>query len=210
MPWRSKLEGWRLAAAVLAVAVLAGSVAFFALRTGAEGNADASLPGSRPLPVPEAPLPPPRPHLIEPAAGVTAAEQAATDPATLENNPSQAREIPPSDKQARAELAQLETLQLGSFSDRAGSGGWHTSIASVYTDYNQGIACGGVLHKGQIGVAHKTAPCGTLITFRYHGRTLQVPVIDRGPYIAGREWDLTGAAAAALGFPGLGSIEWTT
>jgi len=36
-----------------------------------------------------------------------------------------------------------------------------------------------------------------------------VPVIDRGPYIVGREWDLTGAAADALGFPGLGSIEWS-
>jgi rare lipoprotein A len=35
-----------------------------------------------------------------------------------------------------------------------------------------------------------------------------VPVIDRGPYIAGREWDLTGATAAALGFPGLGQIRW--
>jgi rare lipoprotein A (peptidoglycan hydrolase) len=78
----------------------------------------------------------------------------------------------------------------------------------VYTDYNLGIACGGVLHRGQMGVAHKTAPCGTLITFRYNGRQITVPVIDRGPYIAGREWDLTGAAAQALGFPGLGTIDW--
>ena len=36
-----------------------------------------------------------------------------------------------------------------------------------------------------------------------------MPVIDRGPYIAGREWDLTGATAEALGFPGLGQIEWS-
>jgi hypothetical protein len=207
---RSKLRGWRLALAVLAAAAVAGSATFLALRADTAGSADASLPGSRPLPVPEPPLPPPRPHLVEPEAGVSAVEQAATDPATLENSPSQPREIPPTDKQARAELAQLETLQLGSFADRAASGGWHTSIASVYTDYNRGIACGGVLHKDQIGVAHKTAPCGTLITFRYNGRTIQAPVIDRGPYIAGREWDLTGAAAAALGFPGLGPIEWST
>ncbi len=204
------LEGWRLAGAVIAVVALAGVTAFLVLRADTAGSADASLAGSRPVPIPEAPLPPPRPHVVEPAAGLTSAEQATTDPATLENSPSQPKEIPPTDKQARAELAQLETLQLGSFTDRAATGGWHTSIASVYTDYNQGIACGGVLHKGQIGVAHKTAPCGTLITFRYHGRTLQVPVIDRGPYIAGREWDLTGAAAAALGFPGLGPIEWST
>ena len=106
-------------------------------------------------------------------------------------------------------LAQLEELQLGSFDSRAATSGFHQSIASVYTDYGLGIACGGVLHRGQLGVAHKTAPCGTLITFRYAGRVITVPVIDRGPYIAGREWDLTGATAEALGFPGLGQIEWS-
>ncbi len=47
-----------------------------------------------------------------------------------------------------------------------------------------------------------------MVTFRYGGRAIRIPVIDRGPYIAGREWDLTGAAAEALRFPGLGPIEW--
>jgi rare lipoprotein A (peptidoglycan hydrolase) len=87
--------------------------------------------------------------------------------------------------------------------------GRQVSIASVFRDYGLGLACGGLLHPNDLGVAHKTAPCGTLITFRYAGRVLRVPVIDRGPYIAGREWDLTGAAAGALGFPGLGYIEWS-
>ena len=87
-------------------------------------------------------------------------------------------------------------------------GGTHVSVASVFTDYGLGLACGGVLGRSQLGVAHKTAPCGTLITFTYGGRSLTVPVIDRGPYIAGREWDLTGATASALGFPGLGPIRW--
>jgi rare lipoprotein A (peptidoglycan hydrolase) len=87
--------------------------------------------------------------------------------------------------------------------------GIQVSVASEFTDYGLGLACGGVLGREQLGVAHKTAPCGTLITFTYAGRSLTVPVIDRGPYIAGREWDLTGATAAALGFPGLGRIEWS-
>lgn len=86
--------------------------------------------------------------------------------------------------------------------------GVRESVASVFTDYGLGLACGGVLRRDQLGVAHKTAPCGTLITFEYGGRTVTVPVIDRGPYVAGREWDLTGATAAALGFPGLGRIRW--
>src|SRR5437667_319945 len=78
--------------------------------------------------------------------------------------------------------------------------GWHTSVASVYTDYGGPLACGGRLAPNQLGVAHKSAPCGALITFRYGGRVVRVPVIDRGPYIAGREWDLTGATARLLGF----------
>jgi rare lipoprotein A (peptidoglycan hydrolase) len=86
--------------------------------------------------------------------------------------------------------------------------GVQASVASVFRDYGLGLACGGLLGRDQLGVAHKTAPCGTLISFTYAGRTLTVPVIDRGPYIAGREWDLTGAAADALGFPGLGQIAW--
>ena len=59
-----------------------------------------------------------------------------------------------------------------------------------------------------MGVANKTLPCGTEVIFVYGGRAIKVPVIDRGPYIPGREWDLTGAAAEALHFPGLGYIYW--
>jgi rare lipoprotein A (peptidoglycan hydrolase) len=105
-----------------------------------------------------------------------------------------------------AVAASLAALLPWSMEPRSGT---QVSVASVFTDYGLGLACGGLLGRNQLGVAHKTAPCGTLITFVYGGRALTVPVIDRGPYIAGREWDLTGATAAALGFPGLGKIEWS-
>jgi rare lipoprotein A (peptidoglycan hydrolase) len=87
-------------------------------------------------------------------------------------------------------------------------GQYNSSVASVFTDYGLPIACGGVLRVSQLGVANKTLPCGTEVVFRYGGRAIRVPVIDRGPYIAGRDWDLTGAAAEALHFPGLGFIGW--
>ena len=130
----------------------------------------------------------------------------------------------PSDAEVLSELRQLSALQRREYQQRLSAAaanvagllpwalepksGTQVSVASVFTDYGLGLACGGVLGRQQLGVAHKTAPCGTLITFTYEGRSLTVPVIDRGPYVAGREWDLTGATAAALGFPGLGSIEW--
>jgi len=78
--------------------------------------------------------------------------------------------------------------------------------ASWYGLYGEGLACGGRLGVNQIGVAHKTLPCGTKVTIYYRGRTIVAPVIDRGPFIAGREFDLTGAAARALRFDGVDTI----
>ncbi len=71
------------------------------------------------------------------------------------------------------------------------------------------LACGGALTSSTMGVANKTLPCGTLVTLRYDGRTVRVPVVDRGPYVAGREFDLTEATKEALGFGGVGQV-WST
>ena len=40
-------------------------------------------------------------------------------------------------------------------------------------------------------------------------RTVRVPVIDRGPYVGSREFDLTEATKLALGFGDTG-IVWST
>ena len=70
--------------------------------------------------------------------------------------------------------------------------------------WGRSTACGAVLRPTTIGVAHKTLPCGTMVRFTYEGRTVTAPVIDRGPYIKGRAWDLTAAASEALGFEAVG------
>ena len=49
------------------------------------------------------------------------------------------------------------------------------------------------------GVAHKTLPCGTMLTLSHGSNVITVPVVDRGPYIAGRELDLAPRVKAALG-----------
>ncbi len=72
--------------------------------------------------------------------------------------------------------------------------------------YGNGVACGGTLMPGTLGVANKTLPCGTKVKLRYHGRTVTVPVIDRGPYVAGRDYDLTEATKQRLRFPGVGTV----
>jgi len=72
-----------------------------------------------------------------------------------------------------------------------------------------GLACGGELTSATLGVANKTLPCGTIVTLRYGERTVRVPVIDRGPYVEGREFDLTEATKRELGFGDTGEV-WTT
>lgn len=71
------------------------------------------------------------------------------------------------------------------------------------------LACGGTLSDATQGVANKTLPCGTLVTLRYGTRRVRVPVVDRGPYVAGRDFDLTPATRAALGFGDSGEV-WST
>jgi rare lipoprotein A (RlpA)-like double-psi beta-barrel protein len=74
-------------------------------------------------------------------------------------------------------------------------------IASWYGPgfYGNRTACGQTYTPVIIGVAHRTLPCGTLIVLEYRGRTMTVPVIDRGPYIAGRTLDLSNATRIAMG-----------
>jgi hypothetical protein len=74
--------------------------------------------------------------------------------------------------------------------------------------YGNGTACGQTLTKTLVGVAHRTLPCGTLVTFRYNGVTLTVPVIDRGPYVSGRTWDLSYGACHILNHCFTGTIDW--
>jgi rare lipoprotein A (peptidoglycan hydrolase) len=61
------------------------------------------------------------------------------------------------------------------------------------------LACGGRLSHSTLGVAHKSLPCGTPVALKYRGRTVVVPVIDRGPYARGVSYDLTQATARKLG-----------
>jgi rare lipoprotein A len=85
---------------------------------------------------------------------------------------------------------------------------YHPAGASYYGPglYGNGVACGGTLEPGTLGVANKTLPCGTEVKLRYRGRSITVPVIDRGPYVAGRDYDLTEATRDRLGFPGVGMV----
>jgi hypothetical protein len=76
--------------------------------------------------------------------------------------------------------------------------------------YGRRTACGQAMTESLVGVAHKTLPCGTRITFKNpaNGRIVTAPVVDRGPYVAGRQWDLTGGLCLKLGHCYTGSLYW--
>jgi hypothetical protein len=99
-------------------------------------------------------------------------------------------------------------------------GGWGaTAAAPIVTVFHQALvswygpggmtACGETLGVDTQGVANLTLPCGTMVTLRYRDRTVRVPVIDRGPFVAGREYDLTYATRLALGAGDL-TVIWAS
>jgi len=73
--------------------------------------------------------------------------------------------------------------------------------------YGNRTACGQTYSPQIMGVAHMTLPCGTLLVLSHGGRTVTVPVIDRGPYVADRTLDLSAATKDALGCPDLCTLQ---
>jgi rare lipoprotein A (peptidoglycan hydrolase) len=85
---------------------------------------------------------------------------------------------------------------------------YRQSIATIYGPglYGSRTACGQTLRPTTIGVANRTLRCGTQVAIYWHGRTMIVPVIDRGPYANNADWDLTSATAKAMGMNGTETI----
>jgi hypothetical protein len=76
--------------------------------------------------------------------------------------------------------------------------------------YGKRTACGHAYTEEIIGVAHRTLPCGTKVTFKNpeNGKIIMAPVIDRGPYVTGRQWDLSGGLCKALDHCYTGALYW--
>ncbi len=85
---------------------------------------------------------------------------------------------------------------------------YRVAIATQYGPgfYGQRTACGQKLRRSTIGVANRTLKCGTQVAIYWHGKTMIVPVIDRGPYANHADWDLTEATGRAMGINGTARI----
>ena len=74
--------------------------------------------------------------------------------------------------------------------------------------YGNGMACGGTLEPWTNGVAHRTLPCGTRLTVCYRWRCVRTRVVDRGPFVYTRTFDLAAGLAARLHFGGVHWVRW--
>ncbi|HEX4299160.1 MAG TPA: septal ring lytic transglycosylase RlpA family protein [Devosia sp.] len=82
--------------------------------------------------------------------------------------------------------------------------------ASWYSLPGQRTASGERMNPNAMTAAHKTLPLGTVVKVvnQRTGRSIQVTINDRGPYIRGRIIDLSPAAARQLGIipQGVGAV----
>ena len=80
-----------------------------------------------------------------------------------------------------------------------------TGIASYYWQ-PQALASGGRFNPNAMTAAHKTLPFGTRVRVKHlsNGRSVDVVINDRGPYVGGRIIDLSKAAAGKIGMTGQG------
>ena len=88
----------------------------------------------------------------------------------------------------------------GSYAALAGSSG--------PAAFGRRTACGGIIHPETVGVSHPTLPCGARVFISYRGQTVLTQVVDRGPYVPGRQFDLTDALARRLDLRGVQQIHW--
>ena len=75
--------------------------------------------------------------------------------------------------------------------------------------YGRRTASGEVLRPGTLTAAHRTLPFGTCVrvTVVDTGRSVEVRINDRGPFVAGRVVDVSETAAKALGMVGRGVVR---
>jgi rare lipoprotein A (peptidoglycan hydrolase) len=88
---------------------------------------------------------------------------------------------------------------------------WYRALAAPYsaTASRERTVCGQRLEAGTLGVAHPVLPCGVKIYIAFEGTRVLTEVIDRGPFVPGREFDITKALADKIGLHGTQPIRWT-
>jgi hypothetical protein len=92
----------------------------------------------------------------------------------------------------------------------APGGNWTVVRAGItkLTEKGKKTACGVAIGPKTFGVAHPSLPCGARIFVAYEHTQVLTQVVERGPYVPGREFELTPALAAKLGIDEETDVRW--
>lgn len=108
-------------------------------------------------------------------------------------------------------LVVLFTVSCAAPQVRVPTGGRQEGLASWYGAKFHGrpTASGEIFNMYQVTAAHRTLPLGSwvYVTNRENGRSIQVRINDRGPFVRGRIIDLSYAAARAIGMVKQGVVR---
>ena len=129
---------------------------------------------------------------MEAARDTAASASSAT---AMSTSPRQTPLVAVQDAVKNALSSALETVQSNSLVE-AGMASWYGSAFQ-----GRRTASGERFDMNQLTAAHKTLPLGTVVQVRnpLNGKTVDVTINDRGPFIKGRIIDLSYRAALALG-----------
>ena len=107
-------------------------------------------------------------------------------------------------------LALRETTAQGGQRDLPEPVTWYEARAAPYgpTPGRPRTACGQRLTAKTRGVAHPVLPCGVKIFLEYRGHRVLTQVIDRGPSVPGREFDVAKALADRIELHGTQRVRW--
>jgi len=124
-----------------------------------------------------------------------AARDSASSASVMSTSPRQTPLDAVQDAVKNALNSALETVQSNSLVE-AGMASWYGSAFQ-----GRRTASGERFDMNQLTAAHKTLPLGTVVQVRnpLNGKTVEVTINDRGPFIKGRIIDLSYRAALALG-----------
>lgn len=108
-------------------------------------------------------------------------------------------------------MAAATLWSAAALADGPGVGAYREQgLASVYHDKYGGrrTASGRLFRQDQLTAAHRTLPFGSQVTAidLATGRSVEVVITDRGPFIDGRIIDLSRKAADALGIAGTAPV----
>ncbi len=88
--------------------------------------------------------------------------------------------------------------------------GYYTARVAPYgpTASHKRTACGQPFTAETLGIAHPVLPCGVKVYLLFHGHVVLTQVVDRGPTVPGRDFDLTKALADRLDLHSTQTIKW--